>query len=286
MLYLLASILSSASIYVVFRIAKNFTGKLYWLITINYFVATVLGFAFLLKLNLNAFLQNNSWIPSGIALGILFILMFFLLGTSSQKAGISVTTLANKLSLVFPVLFSLVYFNEEITVLKYAGLISAFIAVLLTIYKKDVQKTKFEYIALPLLIFFGSGIIDSLIKYIQATQISISQATVFTTFVFFVAFILGTVITVFKKNTAKELLCPPTLLLGTLLGLVNFGSLFFIINALNKTNLESSLVFALNNMSVVALSAILGAFLFKEKLNKFNLAGIVLAIFSLYILLR
>jgi len=286
MLYLLASILSSASIYVVFRIAKNFTGKLYWLITINYFVATVLGFAFLLKLNLNAFLQNNSWIPSGIALGILFILMFFLLGTSSQKAGISVTTLANKLSLVFPVLFSLVYFNEEITVLKYAGLISAFIAVLLTIYKKDVQKTKFEYIALPLLIFFGSGIIDSLIKYIQATQISISQATVFTTFVFFVAFILGTVITVFKKNTAKELLYPPTLFLGTLLGLVNFGSLFFIINALNKTNLESSLVFALNNMSVVALSAILGAFLFKEKLNKFNLAGIVLAIFSLYILLR
>lgn len=286
MFYLLASIASSAAIYVIFRVAKNYTGKLNLLITINYLVAALLGFGFLLNLNFSTFLQNNSWMPYGAALGILFILMFFLLGTSSQKAGISVTTLANKLSLVFPVLFSLVYFNEEITLIKYIGLASAFAAVLLTIYKKDVKKTSFAYVALPLLIFFGSGVIDSLIKYIQATQISIEQAAVFSTFVFFVSFICGTFVSVVKRTTIRQLSNPPTIILGILLGLANFGSLFFFINALNKTNLESSLVFALNNMSIVALSAILGAFLFKERLNKFNIAGILLAIISLYILLK
>jgi multidrug transporter EmrE-like cation transporter len=75
------------------------------------------------------------------------------------------------------------------------------------------------------------------------------------------------------------------LLLGFLLGAANFGSLYFIIKALNKSNLDSSLVFALNNMSVVALTTILGTLLFKERLNKINFVGIALAIISLYFLL-
>lgn len=49
--------------------------------------------------------------------------------------------------------------------------------------------------------------------------------------------------------------------------------------------MESSLVFALNNMLVVTLTALLGTLLFHEKLSRINLAGIVLAIISLYFLL-
>ena len=286
MIYLLASIISSASIYVIFRVAKNYNCKLNLLITLNYLVASVLGFAVLLKFEFSHFLDNNNWLPYGIALGVLFILMFFLIGNSSQKAGIAVTTLANKLSLVFPVFFSLLFFDESITLLKYAGLISALVAISLTVYKKDVRKTKWTYIVLPLVLFVGSGITDSLIKYVQATQITHEQTTAYTTFVFFTAFVCGLFFSLLKTTAQSKPFHGPSWLLGLLLGLVNFGSLWFFINALNKSNLESSLVFALNNMSIVALSAILGAFLFREKLNKFNLAGIVLALISLYILLR
>lgn len=286
MIYLLASILSSALIYVIFKVSKKYKVRLHVLITLNYLVAALLGFIFLLQLDVNVFLKNNSWIPSGIALAVFFILMFFLLGISSQNAGISVTTLANKLSVVFPVMFSLFYFREEILWLKYIGLVLAFAAILLTVYKKDIQKTKVALIVLPLAIFFGSGIIDSLIKYIQATQITAGQVTAFSTFVFFTAFVLGVLVVLFKKNRQNKKVLVPTLFWGSLLGIANFGSLFFFINALNHSKLESSLVFALNNMSIVALSAILGAFVFHEKLNKFNLTGILLAIISLYILLK
>jgi len=103
--------------------------------------------------------------------------------------------------------------------------------------------------------------------------------------VFFIAFLCGIVITIFKSLNNKSRLHIPTIVLGTLLGLANFGSLFFILQALNNSNLESSLVFALNNMMIVALSAIFGFFIFKERLNRINVAGIVLAILSLYILL-
>lgn len=286
MIYLLASIISSSSIYVIFSVAKNYNCKLNLIITLNYLVATILGFAILLKFEFSHFLINNHWLPYGIALGVLFILMFYLIGNSSQKAGIAVTTLANKLSLVFPVFFSLLYFDEKITGLKYGGLTLALVAVSLTVYKKDVQKTKWTYIALPLILFVGSGITDSMIKYVQATQISEEQTTAYTTFVFFTAFVCGLIISLLKTSRQSKPFHGPSWLLGLFLGLVNFGSLWFFINALNKSNLESSLVFALNNMTIVALSAMLGAFIFREKLNKFNLAGIVLAIISLYILLR
>ena len=286
MIYLIASILSSAAIYVVFRLAKDYACKLNLLITLNYLVASVLGFVVLLKFNFSLFLTNNHWLPYGVALGVLFILMFYIIRNSAQKAGIAVTTLANKLSLVFPVFFSLYFFDEQITVLKYAGLFSALTAVLLTVYKKDVKRTNWTYFALPLALFVGSGITDSLIKYVQATQISVEQTTAYTTFVFFVAFICGLIISLLKTTVKSNPLHAPSWFFGLLLGLVNFGSLYFFINALNKSNLESSLVFALNNMWIVALSALLGAFLFKEKLNKFNIAGIALALLSLYILLK
>lgn len=285
MIYLIASIISSTAIYVIFRWAKNFSCKLNALITINYLVASILGFGFLMKFDTRPFVENNHWLPFGIILGVMYILMFFLIGNSSQKAGITVTTLANKLSLVFPVFFSLFWFDEQITTLKYFGIAGAITAVMLTLYKKDVKRTNFFYFALPLAIFLGSGFIDSFIKYVQALQITVELSTAFSSFVFFTAFLCGIVITTLKSLNKKSELHTPTLLLGTLLGLANFGSLFFILQALNKSNIESSLVFALNNMLIVALSAILGFFIFKERLNRINVAGIVLAILSLYILL-
>jgi len=285
MIYLIASILSSTAIYVIFRWAKNYSCKLNALITINYLIASILGFGFLLKFDTRPFVENNHWLPFGVILGVMYILMFFLIGTSSQKAGITVTTLSNKLSLVFPVFFSLFWFDEQITTLKYFGIAGAITAVMLTLYKKDVKRTNFFYFALPIAIFIGSGFIDSFIKYVQALQITEALSAAFSSFVFFTAFICGIFITTIKSIGKKMKLHTPTLFLGALLGLANFGSLFFILQALNKSNLESSLVFSLNNMLIVALSAILGFFIFNEKLNRINIIGIALAILSLYILL-
>lgn len=271
-------------IYVVFRIAKNYQCRLTSLITYNYLAATLLGLLLFKPFETRTPNTVTAWLPYGIALGLLFILMFFLIGRSAQKAGITVTTLANKLSLVFPVLFSLLYYHEEITTLKYIGLGTATLAVLMAVYKKDLRRTNILYIVLPLLIFVGSGLVDSLVKFVQAEKITDAETSAYTTIVFFVALLTGTIVVMFNRPVRWKIHLP-TLLLGTLLGVVNFGSLYFIIRALNQTGLKSALVFALNNMSVVALSALLGAVLFKEKLNKINFAGLVLAIISLYFLL-
>jgi len=272
-------------IYVIFRWAKNYSCKLSKLITINYLTATLLGFGLFMNFNTSLLTNSKPWIPFGILLGVLFIVMFYLIGISSQKAGITITTLSNKLSLVFPVLFSLIYFNESISTLKYAGLFLAIIAVIFVVYKRDLKKTNLLFIVLPALIFRGSGLTDSVVKFVQAVKTTSEEVTVFSSFVFFVAFICGAFISIFRRSPNLFTFHSPTLFLGILLGAANFGSLYFLINALNKSNLNSSLVFALVNMSIVALSSIVGFSIFKEKLNKLNIAGIGLAIISLYFLL-
>jgi len=284
MIQLIACILSSSLIFVVFRLAKNYQSRLSALITYNYLAATLLGLILFKPFSGVGLETYGTWIPFAVLNGLLFIGLFFLIGQSSQKAGITVTTLATKLSVVFPVLLSLIYFNEQLNSLRIIGLVLAFVAIGLTLYKKDLKKTNYIFILLPVIIFVGSGIVDSIVKFVQTEKISTGQSAVYTTVVFMVAFLCGMIISMFSGKR-KVTVHPPTLFLGTLLGIVNFGSLYFLIEALNKSNIKSSLVFAINNMSIVAFTAILGWLLFKEKLNRINFAGIVLALLSIYFLL-
>lgn len=284
MIYLLATIISSTSIFVIFRLAKNFNCRITPLITINYFIATIFGFGFFMRFDFRLPGYSDSWLLTGIILGTLFIGMFYLIGISSQKAGITVTTLANKLSLVFPVFFSIIWFNEETSASKYIGFFASLIAMFLTIYKKEVKRTNIIWFFLPVIIFIGSGITDSVVKYAQAVKIQPFESGAFSTFVFLTAFLLSAIATLFNKNT-RVIVHRPTLLMGVLLGLVNFGSLYFIINALNHSLLKSSVVFVVINMSIVILSAIIGRTFFKEKLSLINVSGIILAILSLLLLL-
>ena len=284
MIYLVASIISSASIFIIFRISKNNSGSLVHLIMINYFTAALLGFLLFSKFDIEFFKNYSSWYLWSIILGLLYISMFFLIGISTHKAGITVTTLANKLSLVFPVLFSLIYFSEKITVIKYIGLFTSLTAIFLTIYKKDYRKRNLVLILLPFIIFFGSGLTDSVVKLVQGIKTNPDDVAAFSTLVFTVAFLFSVIISLFFKQNKTKTNMSSILPLGILLGIANFGSLYFIINALNKSHLESSLVFAINNTTVVALTALVGRFIFNEKLNRWNFTGILLAIISLYFL--
>lgn len=285
MVYILAAILSSTSIYIIFKLAGHYHIQLTKLITINYLVASILGFGILLQFNTAFLTEMKGRLLYAVLLGIFFIVMFYLIGNSAQKAGITVTTLANKLSLVFPVLFSIIFFNEHLNAIKLAGLIAAFAAVFLTIYNPEIKRINAIRLLLPLIIFIGSGITDSLIKYIQAIIISEAETAQFTTSVFITAFILSMLVTFLPRNRKKTENKYLTAVFGVLLGAVNFGSLYFFIAALNNSNIESSLVFAIVNISIVLLSAIAGKLVFREKLSIINYAGVLTAIISLYFLL-
>ena len=290
MIYLILSIISSASLFVIFRVVHKYGLRNFDVIIINYIIASILGYA-ISDYDLDIFpLYNNPWFPYAIIIGILFVVMFVLIARSSQTAGIAITTVATKMSVIVPISFSLIYDpTDHITTLKTIGIIIALLSVFFTIYRKRGIKFDPRYLYLPAILFIGMGVVDSIIKFAQFKYIDNGASTFFSAVLFTIATITGIVTNLIQKKSFKSLTKPKTLFLGSLLGIGNFGSIYFLILALNyKINptetLDGSIVFGLNNIGIVSLSVILGLLVFKEKLTFINWIGVALSIVAIYIL--
>lgn len=288
MAFLTLSISSSALILVIFRLAGRYNIKLFPIIILNYFAAGIVGHLFTPHdaiQQLYSF-QQPQWLAPAIAIGVLLIVMFFLMGISSQKAGVSVTSVASKMSVIVPVAFSIVYYSEDIFFLKMLGIGLALVAVLLSSLKKKAGQDNADprFLLLPFLIFLGTGTIDALIKFTQQAYINPETSAAFTSFLFGVAFVLGVGASLFRRVPLRAFFVPKTFFTGIVLGLMNYASIYFLIRALETQVLDSSIIFGLNNIGVVALSVLIGLFFFREKLSPLNWAGTGLAFVSIYLL--
>ena len=76
---------------------------------------------------------------------------------STQKAGITITSISTKMSVVFPMLFSILYYNEDIYLLKIAGMALALIAIIFTSLKGKNDKGGLKNFIFPAVLFFGMG---------------------------------------------------------------------------------------------------------------------------------
>lgn len=286
MIYLFLSILSSTVIFTTFKISERFKANLVKLITVNYLVAALLGFSF------NRFplsfsdAWSSDWLPYALAIGLSFILMFFLVGYSTRLSGVVVTTIAGKMSMVIPILFSILFFTEKTTFLKVTGLILATLAVFLTSYRPSDKKNGLLLVLLPLTIFVGSGMTDSVVKYAQTYFVPDTMSLLFSAVVFLTALFLGLLVILCFPRSISKSISVAELIGGTILGIANFGSLYFFILALNNSHLDSSIVFGLNNICIVLFSILIGSLAFGEKLAVLNRIGLLLALAAILILMN
>lgn len=283
MIYLLLCILSSSGIMVVFKLAGIKKLDTFKIIIINYFTAALLGFAIGGLPTISDLTAD--WMPMVVIIGILFIVIFFVIAITTQRSGIAVATVAAKMSVVIPISFSLLYFHEEISIAKMAGIGLALVSVFLTVYRKEAKQQRVAaLLSLPLVLFLGAGLIDSLIKYTQEAFLSGATTIVFSSLLFTCAGITGIVISFFKKNSNSADNLKGTVLFGVILGIINFGSLFGLIKALSSNVFDSSILFGINNMGIVVLSVLIAMIFFKEKLSKLNILGIALSIITIILL--
>lgn len=283
MIYLLLCIFSTAGIMVVFKVAGNLKIDTFGIIVINYFTAAILGFS-IGGLPGGSDI-NSGWVPMAVTIGILFIVMFFVIALSTQRAGIAVTSVASKMSVVLPITFSLFYFNESITALKITGIFLALISVFMTTYNRDkTMKKGIQVILLPVILFLGAGLIDSLIKYTQQVHLGGESTIVFSSVLFTISAVTGVIFSFFRKGIFSKGKMISVVIAGIILGLFNFGSLYGIIMALESNIYDSSIVFGINNMGIVVLSVIIAIIFFGEKLSRLNIAGIILSIITIIFL--
>lgn len=281
MIYLLFSIVVSSFLYVIFKLFAVFKVNTPHAIVFNYFVAFAFGFLMSeSKLTLPQ-ITSSPWFVGTVFLGILFIVIFNIMAITAQRSGVAVTSVATKMSVVIPVIFGIVVYQESTGLLKITGIILALVAVYLASVKSK-EGFKWRNVIFPFLLFIGSGTIDTALKFLETNYVSPSQISIFSTTIFGFAGLFGTLFILIKRDLNIHW---KSLLGGIALGIPNYFSITFLLQALATEGLESSMVFTVNNVSIVMLSTLVGLFAFKEKLLPKNWVGIGLAIISIFLVI-
>lgn len=281
MTFLILSILSSTAIFVLFKLFSIYKIDTFQAIVINYFVAATVGF---ISYENTVSIENTyqtSWFFGALILGCLFIFIFNIMAITAQKNGLSIASVASKMSVIIPIGFGIILYNESAGVIKLTGILVALIAVYLASVKTKVNAPTSKSLLLPAVLFIGSGIIETSLKYIETNFVAANSISIFSATIFASAFIIGLILVIFKFSVKSILPDFKSIPAGIVLGIVNYYSIYFLLKALQYNGAESSTIFTLNNVSIVMLSSFLGYLVFKERLSLKNIFGIILAVFAI-----
>lgn len=278
MIYLALTLIFSLLLFVIFREFSRRDVNTFQAITINYFCAGLMAMLFTdFELSDVNIAIKSDWFIYSLLLGIYFIIMFNVMAKTTQLLGVTISSLSSKMSLVIPVFAGFFIQNEEPTILKILAIIMALFSIYLTISKKEKKSGP---IYLAVILFFGAGILDTSLSLIQYNFLeSDKEFNLFTSIIFFIAFMCGAIILIIKKQKIKW----KNIIAGITLGIPNFFSIYFLLKTLNTG--DSSIIFPILNIGIVTLSALIGWKIYSENLTSKNWIGLVLAGLSLVILI-
>lgn len=284
MIPLALSIAFSSVLMVIFKYFQKYEVNTFQAITVNYLVASTLGFLLTPVSIVPIELINKPWVWSALVIGCVFIIMFYTMALSSQKVGVAITSVSNKMSLVIPVCAGIILYDESLVGLKLLGVLAAIVSVIMVTYPKKGVDVDWKFLILPIVIFFGSGFLDTCFKYVQIHQLGANDFEVFSACLFLVAATVGCSVLLIDRIKNQKTLAIKSIIAGFALGIPNYFSIHFLLVALNLPNMESTMVFPINNTGIVLLSTLLAIILFSERLTKLNWSGIILATISIVLI--
>ena len=289
MTYLILAILFSSLIFVEMRLFKRFELDNHQALAWNYAMAAGIGIAMSTAKGPVTLPVSEPWFPLSILTGFWFILTYVLMTFSSQRSGVTITSLSSKLSVVIPTLFGILMLHEHLSLAAGIGIGLALVALFLVVMKKgekveiadEKPKTSLLIVLLPVFIFFGTGIGDILMKVTETANQS-SDMSPMIAFIYFVSFIFGVILVVFDLAKRKSRWQWKNAWGGIVLGATNYFSTYSIYHAMRV--FDNVVLFPIYNIGVVSLTALIGWLLFKEKLSWTNYLGLALAIVAVLLI--
>jgi drug/metabolite transporter (DMT)-like permease len=283
MLLLLLCILANVSLGLLFKVFVKYDIRNLPAIVINYMSSIAVGSIMAGKLIISKEVIHSPGIGYIIALSVLFIVGFNVLGKAFQIAGMSLTTIIQKMSILISAIFAIVVYNDLVNIQKILGLTLAVAAIVFVYYvpKSERQNLKKDrkVIAYPLIAFLLSGIIEVILLVVGKEGL-MTDSISFVSHAFALASIIGIVVLLV---TTRPLIKSREILAGIVLGIPNFFTIYLLI-VLVEQGWDGSVLFPINNIGIVILSALAGVLLFHEKLDKYKRIGLGLALFSIILI--
>ncbi|MCF8302880.1 MAG: hypothetical protein K9I94_06350 [Bacteroidales bacterium] len=275
MFYLILAILTSTAIIVTFRIFSRFNINILQAITVNYLVASVFGYLSERGEFSMLDIPSKPWFPIALLVGVTLIVAFNLFAHSAQKAGVAITGISSRMSVVIPVILGFTIFYEDINLFKIIGIITALLSFYFIFKRDKTVKVDVRYAWLPFLLFLAVGLNDSMMKYAEYHYIA-GDFVLFLATGFGTSLILGSIVLLVRPAAEVGKFQWKNVIGGTILGLLNWWSTLYFLIGLDY--FDVSIFVPLLNVSIVSLSTIVGYAAFKEKLRRENFIGVILAL--------
>lgn len=282
--YVLLSVVCSVLVSVLLKLARRHDVDVGQAIAWNYVVVSVLT-ALLLQPSLQSLRGPDAPWLTLVGLAVLLPTIFLALAASVRHAGIVRSDAAQRLSLVLPLLAAFLLFGDQLTAGKGAGIALGLLALACMVHRPPgdvagVAKGVWRY---PLLVFVGFGVIDILFKRVAQAGVPLGASL---QAMFALALVVAFAWQWWRRLRDGVAFTWRSALGGALLGLLNFGNILFYLRGHQALPQHPALVFASMNIGVVALGAVVGVLVFRERLSSVNAAGIALALAAIGVLAR
>ena len=294
--YLIAAILCSTGVFVAMRLFERFRLDNHQALMWNYVFATCTGFLMCKQFDTPAQLVTEPWFGLSLITGFWFIFTYILMTASTQRSGVTVTSLSSKLSVVLPTLAGVILFSEKLNLVASTGIVLALVALVLVVGGKNGSSSRIDsHIAqssarndmrgknwlLPVFIFFGTGTGDILMKLTEQKNTAPDMSFMIA-FIYLIALLFGILLVVSDLIRKKSRWQWKSAIGGIGLGVINYFSTFFVYQAMRQ--FDNVVLFPIYNIGVVSLTALTGWLLFKEKLTWKNYLGLAIAIIAVILI--
>jgi drug/metabolite transporter (DMT)-like permease len=250
-------------------------------IRVNYAVAAVLAFFGAL-----AFGQTNLSLATGLlgaATGVLFVAGLLCWMKTIEAAGLALSVVAMRTSIVVPVLLSAVLWRERPTTLELAGSAAALAAlglVLAGVVRRAPGEARPHRPNAPLwlaALFLVDGLVVTAAQVFRQ-ELPQDENLPFQAIIFVSAFVVTSLLYWLRRERVSR----DALKFGALLGTANLGNYLFLVMALSV--LPGVVVFPTIAAGEVGLMALAGVVVWRERLRPLSWAGIVLAVMALVLI--
>lgn len=280
MTFIILSVVLNSLLFVILKAFSKYNIDTLTALVVNYGTAFGIGYFVTSDFSFSKVIESE-WLNASLLLGFLFISVFFATALTAQRNGLSVASVASKMSVIIPIGMGVFFFKDALGFLKIVGVVLALIAVFLTSKKESGTVALKNQFLWPILVFFGAGLIDGSLKLVQHFYLQNEDTYLFATHTFLTAFIIGSIILLFKLKKSPSFFKVRSVVAGIALGIPNFFALYFMIKMLGHDTWDSSTIFTVHNVAIVLLTTGVGIVLFKEKISITNGLGIVLALISI-----
>ena len=274
MIYVVLSVICSVLVSVLLKLARRFSVDIGQAVAWNYAVASVLT-SLVLRPPLTMLRDPTApWLALA-GLAVLLPTIFLVLAASVRHAGIVRSDAAQRLSLLISLLAAFVMFGEKLDRLKGAGIGLGLLALLCMVWRSErvVASDGAAMWAYPLIVLGGFAAIDILFKRVAQAGLPLGASL---QAMFALSLVVALVLLLWRRG--RTIFTWRSALAGVALGLANFGNILFYLRAHRALPQHPALIFASTNIGVVALGALIGVLVFRERLSRLNFGGVLMAL--------